>query len=66
MTREEKLKQNFKVYRMQCNELILQIHGHDVSGYTIDDERLMNAMQSGIKPIDVAIEFKLDTAFEDE
>lgn len=65
MTRQEKLNQNFKVYRKQCDELILQIHGHDVSGCAIDEDRLMQGMQAGVKPIDVAIAFNLDTDFEE-
>jgi hypothetical protein len=60
MTKEEKITQAFKLYRMQCNELILQIHGYDNNGCNAYNERFMKSMRSGKKPTDVAIDFKLD------
>jgi len=53
-------------YRKECEEFILSIHGLDLSKQPIDEEQLTHAMEIGIQPIDVAIEFDPNNYLDEE
>lgn len=57
---------NLKEYRKECEKHILSIHGIDLSRHGIDEESLEDAMNQGVCPIDVAIEFDPENCFDDE
>ena len=62
MTEEKQLQ----IYRKECEEFILSIHGVDMSKQAIDEDHLYNSMIQGIKPIDVAIEFDINNCIEED
>lgn len=56
----------FEEYRSECDRLILSIHGVDMSKFTVDEEQLQTAMDKGIDPIDIAIEFDINNCISDD
>lgn len=58
--------EEFKKFRKDCDEKILAIHGVDTSNLPIDEDRLQQAMEDGINPIDIAIQFDPDNFIEEE